>query len=149
MNGGIVSVLKINENTVIQMRDIRWKFSRASGPGGQNVNKVSSRVTLLYSIPQSSDLDEDQKTILTYKLGRFIDKQGVLQISVDEERSQMRNREIALQRFAELVRDALTPGRERYESAVPQREKERRIRTKKQRSQLKRIRRQIDDIPEE
>lgn len=149
MKGDTVRVLQINEKTAIQLKDIRWRFSRARGPGGQNINKVSSRVTLCFSIPQSSDLDDDQKRIILHVLDRFINKHGVLQISVEDDRSQMRNREIAIQRFTELLIDALTPDRERLESSIPQHEKERRIRTKKQRSQIKRQRRELDSFPEE
>jgi ribosome-associated protein len=140
-----MNVLPVNETTSIPMDEIRWRFSRSSGPGGQNVNKVSTRVSLIFDVPNSRTLSENQIDLLMKNLANHIGKDGTLQIHVDEERSQSRNREIALERFAEMIAQALIPPKKRTKTRVPKRAKEARILLKKTRSCLKKTRRSPRD----
>jgi len=124
----------ISADTVIGVDEIDWQFSRSSGPGGQNVNKVETRVTLIFNIDKSRYLSEFQKNLLNEKLPGIIDHDGNLRISVDEERSQLRNRNIALDRFRERLQIAFRPIRKRKKTKVSKAQKEKRLKRKKIRS---------------
>lgn len=80
-----------------------FQASRSSGPGGQNVNKVNSKVTLTFNIPNSMVLDEEEKSKLLEKIGNKLDSEGNLQIQSQEKRSQIQNKEIAIKKFYELL----------------------------------------------
>ncbi|TBN57616.1 aminoacyl-tRNA hydrolase [Glaciihabitans arcticus] len=88
--------------------ELQWKFSRSSGPGGQHVNTSSSRVQLSWSIVDSTVLTDEQRDLLLTKLGRRM-VAGAITVTVQEQRSQLRNRETALDTLAAIVRDALAP----------------------------------------
>ena len=88
--------------------ELRWKFSRSSGPGGQHVNTSDSRVQLGWSIVESAALDEAQREVLLTRLGRRL-VGGSITVTVSAQRSQLRNREAALDSLADLVRAALAP----------------------------------------
>lgn len=81
-------------------------FSRSSGPGGQNVNKVNTKVTLKFNIPDSTHLSEDEKAILFKKLESKLDSSGTLIIHCQERRSQIQNKELAIQKFYDLLKKA-------------------------------------------
>ncbi|SNC77312.1 ribosome-associated protein [Hymenobacter gelipurpurascens] len=87
--------------------ELQFQTSRSSGPGGQNVNKVESRVELRFSIPASQLLTEEQKETLLQKLASKLTTESELLISAQEDRSQLRNKEIAVQKFYETLRKAL------------------------------------------
>jgi ribosome-associated protein len=89
------------------LSELQFQTSRSSGPGGQNVNKVESRVELRFNIPASQLLTEEQKQTLLQKLASKLTTEGELLISAQEDRSQLRNKEIALQKFHETLRKAL------------------------------------------
>lgn len=91
----------------VLLREITFKTSRSGGKGGQNVNKVSSKVELNMSIKESSLFTEDQKAILESKLSNRINSEGVLQIITEEDRSQLRNKEKSLEKLIVLLRTAL------------------------------------------
>src|SRR5215831_19192203 len=99
--------------------ELRFDASRSGGPGGQNVNKVSSRVTLTFDVNASAVLSDDQKHILIQKLAGRINKEGVLRVVSQRTRSQELNRSDATERFSELIRQALTPQRRRIKTRVP------------------------------
>jgi ribosome-associated protein len=120
--------------------EITFTASRSGGPGGQNVNKVSSKVTLAFNIQESRALSNEQKRKVSAKLSTRISKEGVLQIVSQRTRSQDVNRADTIERFAELLRRALTPQRARIKTRVPRGAKEQRLEKKRQRSAKKQIR---------
>jgi ribosome-associated protein len=119
---------------------ITFTASRSSGPGGQNVNKVSSRVTLSFNVLASTALSEDQKRKIGSRLTTRINKEGVLRIVSQKTRSQEMNRTDALERFSDLLCRALTDQRSRIKTRVPAGAKERRIEEKRKRTLVKRER---------
>lgn len=89
--------------------ELKFRTSRSSGSGGQHVNKVESRVELLFDIPASGLLSDEQKALLLERLASRLTKEGILIIARQEHRSQQRNREAAIAAFDELIRQALLP----------------------------------------
>jgi len=117
--------------------ELRWKFSRSSGPGGQHVNTSDSRVQLGWSIVESAALDEAQREVLLTRLGRRL-VGGAITVTVSARRSQLRNREAALDSLADLVRAALAPPSAQRRATRPTRGSARRhLAAKKQRSATK------------
>jgi ribosome-associated protein len=126
---------------VIPAHELRWKFSRSSGPGGQSVNTTDSRVELLFDVVRSPSLPAAWRARATERLGdRLVD--GVLRLTAQEERSQHLNRRAAEQRLAEVLRDATAPPPRPRRPTRPSRGAvERRLSAKKRRSETKRARR--------
>ena len=133
-------MIRIKDNLTIPDDELTFEFSRSSGPGGQNVNKVSTRVTLLFDVSGSPSLTEDQRSRIKKKLRTRITKTGVLRVTSQKHRSQSANREAALERFEELIRSALLRSRPRRKTKIPKAARERRLKGKKQRGMLKRQR---------
>ncbi len=133
--------MRIDERLEIDDAEISYATSRSSGPGGQNVNKVETRVTLLYPVDASPSLSDGQKARLRERLATRISKEGVLRVVSQKHRTQAANREAARERFAELVREALAPVRERRPTRVPKAVRRKRIESKRRRGRLKRDRR--------
>lgn len=125
--------------------ELRWRFSRSSGPGGQGVNTADSRVELLFDVTASSAFDEHQRARVLRRLShRLVD--GVLTVVASEHRSQLRNREAARTRLAAALRDALVPDPPPRCPTRPSRAaRERRLREKQRRAATKRLRRTTDD----
>ena len=120
--------------------ELHFDASRSGGPGGQNVNKVSSRVTLTFDVNGSAALSDDQKHTVMQKLAGRINKQGVLRIISQRTRSQELNRTDATERFSELIREALTPQRRRIKTRIPRAAQKRRVEEKKKHAVVKRRR---------
>src|SRR5215213_10896104 len=104
--------LRVSRSVLIPAGDLRWRFSRSSGPGGQGVNTTDSRVELSFDVERSAALSTalspGQRERVLRRLGpRLVD--GVLTLAADEQRSQLRNREAAQDRMAQLLREALAP----------------------------------------
>jgi ribosome-associated protein len=118
--------------------ELHFDASRSGGPGGQNVNKVSSRVTLTFDVNASAVLSGDQKHTLMQKLAGRINKEGVLRVISQRTRSQELNRADATDRFSELIRQALTPRRRRVKTRISRAAHERRVEEKKKRALVKR-----------
>jgi ribosome-associated protein len=136
--------LIVRGSVVIPERELSWRFSRSSGPGGQSVNTTDSRVELSFDVARSSALTPGQRARVAARLGsRLVD--GVLTVSSSEHRSQLRNREAAERRIVQLLDAALAPPPRRRVATKPSRSaRARRLDQKKQRGQTKRLRRPPD-----
>ncbi|MFV0375692.1 MAG: alternative ribosome rescue aminoacyl-tRNA hydrolase ArfB [Mangrovibacterium sp.] len=124
--------------------EFEFRTSRSSGPGGQNVNKVNSRVELRFDVSNSALLTDTQKTILLQKLASRLTVEGVLILSSQEDRSQLRNKDLVVARFYELLAKALKPVRKRRASQPTRASVERRIQVKRIRAERKLNRGKID-----
>jgi len=122
--------------------ELTFRADRASGPGGQNVNKTATKVTLWFNVGGSKTLNSEQKDLVLKNLSSWITKKGEVVISEQSSRSQWTNRKNAISRLDELINDALIPEKERGKTKVPKREKERRLIEKKKRSRIKAVRRE-------
>ena len=136
--------LTIRPGVEIPDAELRWRFSRSSGPGGQGVNTADSRVELSWDLEASSALGPVLKERARERLAhRLVD--GVITIAASEHRAQLRNREAALERLAALVGRAIEPPPPPRRATKPSRgAKERRIAAKKRRGEVKRLRRPDD-----
>ncbi len=133
--------LEVSPALTIRAAELGWRFSRSSGPGGQHVNTSDSRVQLTWDIARSEALTDDQRTRLLDRLARRL-VDGSVTVTASQERSQLRNRELALAALAALVRDALAPPGPRRRATRPTRGSARRhLAAKQQRSQTKQQRR--------
>ncbi|TFD51296.1 aminoacyl-tRNA hydrolase [Cryobacterium sp. Hh11] len=94
--------LEVSPALTIPERELGWRFSRSSGPGGQHVNTSDSRVELSWNVADSTVLSDDERMLLLTRLGHRL-VSGVVTIAASEQRSQLRNREIALRKLADLV----------------------------------------------
>ncbi|EEI93997.1 peptidyl-tRNA hydrolase domain family protein [Sphingobacterium spiritivorum ATCC 33300] len=127
-------------NKEILLTELVFKFSRSGGAGGQHVNKVSSKVLLQWDVAGSTFFLEDQKAILFHALSNRINKDGVLQLESDNDRSQVKNKEIAIQRFLTIVDTALIPVKARKKTRIPYSKVVDRLDRKKRQSELKKSR---------
>lgn len=136
--------LRVNSALTIPEAELRWRFSRSSGPGGQGVNTTDSRVELSWDVSASAVLSETQRGRIAERLaGRIAG--GVLAVSASEHRAQLRNRQAARERLATLLVAALKPGPPRRRATRPTRgATERRLQSKKSRAQTKQLRKRID-----
>ena len=132
--------ITINSNLVIPSNELKWRFSRASGPGGQSVNKTDSKVELVFDIYNSSVIRPFHKQRLLEQLGnRCVN--GCLKIVASEERSQYQNRQLAMARLADLLLEGLKPPPKARKATKPTRSSQkRRVANKKHRSALKQTR---------
>jgi len=129
--------LEVSPGLTIPASELQWKFSRSSGPGGQHVNTSDSRVQLTWNIAESLVLGDNQREVLLTRLGRRL-VAGAIRVTVSEQRSQLRNREAALEKLAEIVGSALAPPAALRRATKPTRGSARRhLIAKKQRSATK------------
>lgn len=130
-------MIRITGDISIPGRELSFTFSTSSGPGGQYVNKVSTRATLHFDVLATASLSERQKELVMRRLRTRVTKDGVLRVVSQRHRSQRANREAARERFVELLREALREERPRKRTRKPRGAVERRLREKKRRSRLK------------
>ena len=133
-------MLKITDQISVDDRELEERFVRASGPGGQNVNKVSTAVELRFDVERSASLPEGVRVRLRRLAGRRLSDEGILVIRADRLRTQERNREDARERLAELIRQATIVPKRRVPTRPSRASKERRRDDKKKRGRVKRLR---------
>jgi ribosome-associated protein len=136
--------LRITDDLVIDDSELEYEFARSGGPGGQNVNKVETKVTVLWDLAASPCLDVDQRARLEARLANRITKDGVLRVTSQRHRTREANRADALDRFVELVADALIEQPRRKRTRTPTKAKRKRLEAKRRRSEKKALRGPVD-----
>ena len=132
---------QLNENIKEKLlNELKFQATRSSGKGGQNVNKVSSKIILSFSIINSQALDDEQKSVLLSYLGKRITNSGNLQISSSKERSQYMNKKNAIDKFFALLEQAFIPLEERIATKPTKLSKEKRLKEKAKKSGIKQTR---------
>jgi ribosome-associated protein len=124
--------------------ELSFKAVRSSGAGGQNVNKVSSKVVLTFDLKNSKALTEEEKLLLETKLSSRLTTDLVLILNCDEDRSQLKNKEIVIKRFLEIIKNGLIVPKERKATKIPKSVIRKRIKDKKNISEVKKNRRKPD-----
>jgi ribosome-associated protein len=133
-------MIPVDEQVSIPDEEVAFTTSRSGGPGGQNVNKLETRVTLRFDLAGSASLSEEQKARLRERLATRITKDGVLHVTAQRHRTQAANREAAIARFAELLRESLKEEAPRRKTRPSRAAKARRLEEKRRRSLRKRER---------
>ena len=136
-------MIQIHQSLSIPLREIQFVYGTSSGPGGQNVNKVATKATLLFSVPCSSSLSKTQQNRISNKLSTRINKEGVLRVTSSRYRSQRANRDAAIARFAELMLEALKERKKRKKTFLSRSQKQKRLDQKKRRGETKRLRARV------
>lgn len=131
--------IRVTRSVVLPLGEVRFRTSRSSGPGGQHAQKSETRVEALFDVEASAALSDAQKRRVTGRAG------PVLRAIAQDERSQLRNRELAVERLVEQLRSALRVERKRVPTKPTAAAKERRLQGKKRRSETKRLRRTPDE----
>jgi ribosome-associated protein len=132
--------LKITKTLVIPSNEIKWRFSRSSGPGGQNVNKIESRVEIIFNLEDSKVLNDYQKQILKRNLKNKLVNNS-LRLAVQEHRNQLLNRQLALMKFSSIIKNALNKPFKLRKSTQPNKtSQKKRVEVKKKRGELKKSR---------
>ena len=137
--GKVFVMLEITPSIHIDERELQLEFVRASGPGGQNVNKVATAVQLRYDL-RASSMPEDIKSRLNSIAGKRVTNEDVLVLEARRFRTQEQNREDAIQRFVELVRRAAVRPKPRRKTKPTHASQEKRVKVKKERGEVKKIR---------
>ncbi len=125
--------------------ELTFRATRASGPGGQHVNKASTKIEVLWDVSRSAALSDTQRQRISDKLSNRIDGGGVLRVTASARRSQLRNRMAAVERLNDLVRQAIAKPKPRKRTKVPKRVREERLAEKKRRSETKQQRKPVED----
>ena len=146
--GPSTEYVQITDHLVIPVSELRLQFSRSGGPGGQNVNRRETRVELVFSVRDSPSLTDEQRGRLLAGLGPHLDSQGALHIVVSTRRSQLLNRREAMERFIRILRHGLHVPRQRRPTRPSPRAAARRLVRKRQRSEIKGLRRRASNVDE-
>lgn len=140
----MTDTIRVSNRLSIPSAELEYLASRSGGPGGQHANRTASRIQLRWNVRTSPSLSEGRRQLILSRLANRIDGEGVLQVTVDTHRSQHRNREAAVERLADLVREALRPAKTRRKTRRTAASNERRLGRKKQRGRLKKLRGPVD-----
>ena len=132
-----LNYIEVIEQLLIPLSEVLFHFSRSGGPGGQNVNRRETRVELLFDVRSSPSLSEEQRERLLTRLASRVDSEGILHIVASAERSQLLNRQRALDRFGQLLRRGLQVPRPRVPTRLPKKSAEERLEGKRRRSEAK------------
>lgn len=124
-------------NTEIILTELSYKAVRSSGAGGQNVNKVSSKVVLTFDLKNSLAFEDEEKELALTKLKSKLTLEGILILNCDEDRSQLKNKEIVTKRFLELIKKSLVIPKERKATKIPRSVVEKRLKDKSSQSEIK------------
>lgn len=130
----------ITSHLCIPDSDVRFSATRSTGPGGQHVNKVNSRVILEFDVKHTTALSSYQKRRIAEMVGQRMNQEGVLRLQAQRHRNQSANRVDLLGKFVKILQDALRPETPRVATRVPHRVREKRLEDKKNRTRVKRIR---------
>jgi ribosome-associated protein len=133
-------VILINDEIAIDESELRFEFARSSGPGGQNVNKVETKVRLLFDLTTTRSLSPAQRALIEERLATRITKGGVLHITSQRHRSREANRRATVERFSTLLAEALAEEELRIRTRTPKAQRQRRLEAKRRRSQKKALR---------
>jgi len=136
--------IELRNGIVIPSGELRFRTSRSGGPGGQNVNKVETRVEVVWNLAASPSLDEDARAALGSALGRRVRADGTVHVIARRHRTQAANRREALARLDALLERALEPKRSRRPTRPTRQSEEARLAEKKRRSEIKRKRRAVE-----
>jgi len=134
---GTNDMIEITNDIFIREDELVFKFSRSGGPGGQNVNKVNTRVTLLFDAANCESFSDVQRQRILKRLATRANKDGIIRVVSQRYRTQKANRRVAVERLQELLRGALKKRAVRKKTAVPEAVKRRRLEEKRRRSLLK------------
>jgi ribosome-associated protein len=137
--------LPVTDNLTISSRNLSWKAVRASGPGGQNVNKVATKVELYFDLDESPDLNDSTKMRLRRLCARFLNARGQLVVTSQAARTQHQNLSLALSELADLVRRALVAPKRRRKTHPTRAAKAARMNAKRRQSQRKQARSRVAD----
>ncbi len=137
-------MIEIQNGISINKDELDFRFSRSSGPGGQNVNKVNTRVTVFFDVTNTRAFSQPQKKRILTKLATRSDKNGVIRVVSQKFRTQKANRNAAVERLTDLLNDALKKKTPRKKSKIPLHIKQKRLEEKRKRSLLKKQRAKID-----
>jgi ribosome-associated protein len=133
-------MIEITDDIFISENELIFKASRSGGPGGQNVNKVNTRITLFFNVANCVSFSDVQKNRILSRLSTRTDKDGVIKVVSQKFRTQKANRRAAVERLQKLITDALKTRPTRKKTKIPYTEKQRRLEEKKRRSLLKKQR---------
>ncbi len=133
-------MIEIGDGLAIPDEEVSFVTSRSGGPGGQNVNKLETRVTLRFELAASASLTDEQKDRLRERLATRITRAGIFQVTSQKHRTQADNREAAIARFAELLCEGLREEAPRKKTRVPKAARRRRIESKRRRGERKKQR---------
>ena len=131
---------RINHELTIDDDELRFEFARSSGPGGQNVNKVETKVRLLFDLNGSRSLTSEQRALIAERLATRITKDGILYVSSQRHRSREANRKATVDRFVELLAGALAEDEPRVKTRVPKAQRKKRLESKRRRARKKALR---------
>jgi ribosome-associated protein len=139
------AVVVINSELRLPQAEVQYRTTRSSGPGGQHTNKTETQVELLFDVARSPSLTEAQRQRILGQLKNLVDQDGVLHLTAQSERSQLRNREIVTARFQAVLAAALRVPKKRRPTRPTATSKAKRLESKKRRGQIKQLRRSPPD----